>query len=391
MLASHPLALINGKVFTPTGFRTDLAVLIENGLIKALCPPADLPVGVSRLDLKGGLLLPGFIDSQVNGGGGALFNDTPSVSSIATMAEAHRHYGTTGFLATLISDTPDKIAAALDAVKAGLDQGVPGLIGAHIEGPFLNPARKGVHNPELFCALTEDLADLILEKAAQFPTLITLAPEKNDPALIRRLVAGGIRVAAGHSDATYEEARLGIDAGISAVTHLFNAMSPLTTRKPGLVGAALEDDALYCPVILDGAHLHAASARIAFKCKGVSRLMLVTDAMPTVGMLNKVFDLQGRTIRVENAVCVDENGTLAGSDLDMASAVRNCVKMLDTSLDNAVRMASEIPATFLGLGHRLGKIAPGYQADLVWTDDTIQVIDTFIRGERDPKASAVAA
>jgi N-acetylglucosamine-6-phosphate deacetylase len=343
-------------------------------------PAGDRRVGAARrIDLGGGLLLPGFIDVQVNGGGGLLFNDARDIEAIRRIGAAHRRFGTTGFLPTLISDDLGIVEEAMRAVDAAIEAGVPGVLGIHVEGPFLNEARKGVHDPSKFREL--DLAGIrLLTSLKRGRTLVTLAPEMTTPGFIDKLAAAGVIVCAGHTDASYGEIRAALDHGLAGFTHLFNAMSQMTSRRPGTVGAALEDPESWCGIIVDGQHVDPAVLRIALRCKRRDRFMLVTDAMPSVGTEHKQFSLQGRPISVEGAACVDEEGNLAGSDMDMAGAVQNAVAMLGLALPEAVRMATLHPAEFLGLGNELGRIAPGMRANLVLADDRLDVQETWIDG-----------
>jgi N-acetylglucosamine-6-phosphate deacetylase len=330
--------------------------------------------------MRGNTLLPGFIDTQVNGGGGVLFNDDPSVASIMEIGRAHRRFGTTGFLPTLISDDLEVVSRALHAVQDAIEHGVPGVLGIHIEGPFLNAARKGVHDESKLRWLKEDALGLLTSlKGGR--TLVTLAPERTTPQIIRKLTDAGVIVSAGHTNGTYEEIRAALDYGLTGFTHLFNAMSQLTGREPGAVGAALDDQDSWCGIILDGHHVDPVVLRIAMRSKRADRFMLVTDAMPTVGAPNKTFNLQGRPISVADNMLLDENGRLAGSDIDMATAVRNAPSMLEVDLAQAARMASLYPAAFLGLDHELGRIEPGYRANLVLVDDGINVVETWIDGK----------
>ncbi len=375
--------LINGRVATPDGVRDDLSVVIDGGRIVAVTP--DRPSTGADHDLAGRLLAPGFIDTQVNGGGGVLFNDDPSPDCIAAIGAAHRRFGTTGFLPTLISDDLDVIDRAVDAVEAAIAAGAPGVLGVHIEGPFLNVRRKGIHDASKFRVLDDaDIRRLTRLKGGR--TLITLAPEMTTPDMIRRLTAAGALVAAGHTDADYPTMRAGFDAGVTGVTHLFNAMSPLQNRAPGVVGAALENQDAWCGIIVDGHHVDPVTLRLALRCRPADRFMLVTDAMPSVGADSDHFFLQGRRITVRDGLCYDENGVLAGSDLDMASAVRNAVALLGLDLSQALAMASACPAVFLGLSDRLGAIAPGRAADLVALDDDLKVVETWIGGVREDAA-----
>jgi N-acetylglucosamine-6-phosphate deacetylase len=379
------LALVNGRVLLDAGkdgdgFTEGRAVLIADGRITDVVAASERRIRkMPRHDLEGALLLPGFIDSQVNGGGGVLFNDSPSVETIAAIGRAHRRFGTAGFLPTLISDDLDVVARAIAAVRSAIESGVPGVLGIHIEGPFLNVERKGVHDPAKLRELDASAVGLLTSLRAG-RTLVTLAPEMTTPAIIQGLVAAGVVVSAGHTNATYAQITMALRAGLTGFTHLFNAMSQLTGREPGAVGAALDDAGSWCGIIVDGLHTSPVVLRIALRCKPHERFMLVTDAMPSVGTSVSSFELQGRRILVSGSVCVDEDGRLAGSNIDMASCVRNAVQMLGVPLSEAVRMASQWPAEFLGLGGELGRIARGQRANLVAADDELRVLETWIDG-----------
>jgi len=379
------LALVNAQVLTDEGFRDDLAVLVEGGRIAALVPRAGAAGADATRDLDGGFLLPGFIDAQVNGGGGVLFNNDTSVDAIAAIGRAHRPYGTTGYLPTLISDDAGVMARAVAATRAAIAAGVPGVLGIHLEGPYLAPARKGTHDASKFRVPGADEIAMAtsLDNGV---TLITLAPERVPAQTLREFVRRGALVVAGHTAGSYEEIRAGLEAGLRGFTHLFNAMSPLQGREPGAVGAALEDRDSWCGIIVDGVHVHPGSLRVALAAKPRGKLFLVTDAMPMVGADSPSFDLYGETITAVDGVVRNAAGALAGSALDMATAVRNCVHLLGLPLAEAARMASTYPAQFLGLDDRLGRIAPGLRADLVLMDAALQVRETWIGGE--PSAAA---
>ncbi len=367
----------NGRIATPGQLIESADIVVAGGRIAAISA-----IGHGRaeatIDLEGGWLLPGFIDCQVNGGGGVLFNDHVDPHAIAAIGAAHAGFGTTGFLPTLISDTAAQIAAALDAVDAAIAQGVPGVIGIHIEGPFINAVKRGIHEAHRIRRLdAETLALLTAPRRGR--VMLTLAPEQCAPEDIATLTRHGVIVSAGHSDATYAEAKAAIDAGLTGVTHLFNAMSPLHHRAPGLVGAALDSD-IWCGLIVDDAHLHPAAVRIAVKAKGVDRLMLVTDAMPTVGTDASEFMLQGKRITVRDGVCVFSDGTLAGTHLDMASALRNTVEVTGLSVPDAAIMASTTPAHFLSLADQRGALAAGLRADWVCLDRDLRPAGTWIGG-----------
>ena len=374
-------ALVGSRVMTDAGLADGLAVEIADGRIAAVIAESALTEGIERRDLNGGLLLPGFIDTQVNGGGDVLFNDAPTVDTIARIGAAHRQFGTTGFLPTLISDDLAVVEHGLSAMAEARAAGVPGVLGAHIEGPFISHRRQGIHESEHFRPLDRTAVELLARDWGG-RVLATLAPEMVDRDAVQGLAAAGVILAAGHTDATYARMRAAFADGYTGVTHLFNAMSPLTSREPGVVGAALESDA-WCGIIVDGRHVDPAVLRLALRSHRRDRFMLVSDAMPCVGGDRSGFMLQGKPISVREGACYDAEGRLAGSDLDMASAVRNAVRMLGTDLATASVMASGAPASFLGLDQETGRIAPGLSADLVLLDDDLAVLETWIAGESD--------
>jgi len=373
-------ALVNGRILTAAGLVSGTVVLISGSRIEALTDLTDSRCrDAVMVDLQGQLLLPGFIDVQVNGGGGVLFNDDPSLETIQAIGAAHRRFGTTGFMPTLISDDLDTIGQAIAAVQSALDSGFPGVLGIHIEGPFLNWARRGVHDPKHLRLLETGLVSLLC-RLRSGRTLLTLAPEMTTTDMIAALAQAGVLLSAGHSNATYAETTAAIAHGVRGFTHLFNAMARLEPRQPGIVGAALYDTGTWCGIIVDGHHVDPVMLKLALRCKRHDRFMLITDAMPPVGSSLSSFVLQGKTINVADGVCSDASGTLAGTALDMATAVRNAVSLLDLNIAEAARMASEYPAEFLGLGHELGRIAPGYRANLTLLNDDLKVQRTWIEG-----------
>lgn len=373
------LALTNVTLVLPDREVTDHALLIEHGRIAAIVPAADIPPAFAVKDLDGGWLLPGFIDTQVNGGGDVLFNDSPDVGGITAIAAAHRRFGTTGLLPTLISDRPDIVERAIAAVDQAISEHVPGVLGIHMEGPHLNAAKHGIHDETKFTVL-DDTAIERVGVASQGVTLVTLAPELAPPGAIAALCERDVIVAAGHSAADYDQTRDALRAGLRGFTHLFNAMTPLGSRAPGMVGAALEDHASWCGLIVDGVHVHPATLRIALAARGIEGAMLVTDAMPPVGGTRMTFTLMGRAIAVVDGTCRGPDGTLAGSALSMAQALRNAIDLLGVSMVEASRMASGNPAAFLGLEKETGAIVPGLRADLVHFDGRRCVQRTWIAG-----------
>ena len=377
-MSQRQQALIADHVFEGTVVRSDVAVVIDGAQILALVPRSELPASMPATALPPGVwLAPGFIDVQVNGGGDVLFNDVPTVDGIRAIAAAHRRFGTTALLPTLISDTPQKMAAALTAAHALIGK-EPGILGIHLEGPFLSPEKPGVHALRHIRAPTrDDEAMLTAERPGVL--VVTLAPERVPHGFISRLVATGVRVCLGHSNATYLETRAAMAEGLTGFTHLFNAMQPLASREPGPIAAALESADSWFGMIVDGVHVDPVMLRLALR--GSARPMLVTDAMPPVGGKQASFTLYGETIRGDHGRCLRQDGTLAGTRLDMATAVRNCVRLLGVSLERALRFAAAHPASFLGVDGWLGYLAPGYRADLVAIDPaTIEVTGVWSAG-----------
>jgi len=375
------------RAFDGRGWRTDAAVLIRDERIVAIEAPGAVPPDwpTTRLP-RGAFLAPGFIDLQVNGGGGVLLNDRPTADGMRAIARAHRRFGTTACLPTLITDTPAQMRAAIAAARASA--GRDGILGLHLEGPFISPQRPGVHRPDLIRppdypplqgegkSDLEELCDL----AGAGRSLVTLAPECVSAGFIQRLAAAGVRVSIGHSEASAAVVLQAVADGATGVTHLYNAMPPLSARAPGIVGAALAERRLTAGLIVDGIHVDPVAVRAAFAAKG-DRIALVTDAMPTVGTSLDRFTLMGRTIRLAGGRLTTDEGTLAGAHLDMAAAVRNAVQLAGLPLEDALRAAALTPAQFLGLEHERGALFSGARADLVALTGGLSVIATWVGGE----------
>jgi N-acetylglucosamine-6-phosphate deacetylase len=369
----------NGRVLTPAGL-IDGGLRAVDGMLVAVGSDVTPAGGDVIVDLAGDTLVPGFIDVQVNGGGGVLLNDSPTVEAIAAIGKAHAQFGTTGFLPTLITDDLAVVKQAVAAVDAAIAAGVRGVLGIHIEGPFLNPARKGIHDASKMAVLDEDgFAAVTGLKAGR--TLVTLAPEQTDAAMITRLVAAGLIVSAGHTAADHAQMTAAFEAGVTAVTHLFNAMPQMTSRAPGPIAAALESDA-WCGLIVDGHHVDPVMLKLAWRAKADRRFVLVTDAMPSVGTQLDHFMLGDVRIEVRDGILRGPDGTLAGSHLDMAGAIANAQKMIGLSLEQAVTLASAEPAAMLGLSEVTGSIRPGLRADLVRLDSAGKAAGTWIGGNK---------
>ncbi len=372
-------ALVNGTIHTGEAVLERHALLTLDRAIVDIVPAEKLPAEAAPINLDGGILAPGFIDIQVNGGGGVMFNQAPTAATMARIGAAHRRFGTTGFLATLISDDRAVMAQAIAAVGAALDAGLPGLLGIHLEGPFINPATRGAHDAGKIRRLgPEDLA--LITSLAGGRTVVTLAPEAVDGQAIAALVRAGVRVAAGHTDGTSTALKAAIDAGVAGVPPLYNAMRPLAAREPGAVGTALADRHVWCSIIVDGHHVHWDAIRLAWRAKPAGKLFVVTDAMAPVGAEMAGFELGDQRIAVRDGRCVTADGRLAGSLLDMATAVRNLVRHVGVPLDEALRMAARYPAEYLGLADQIGRLAPGLRANLVLLDRDLRVRATWLDG-----------
>ena len=369
-MSGEPSVLFeNGSVFDGTDIHDGHTLVLEDGRIKALQPSSEPapPDASTRIDLEGDILCPGFVDVQVNGGGGVLFNDDPSVATMQRIAAAHLPAGTTSILPTLITDTPERTAAAVDAAVAAAAADVPGIAGLHLEGPHLSRARKGAHDPSLIRPMGNADLDLLCDAAKRLPALmVTVAPESVTKAQVSALVSCGAVVSLGHSDADYETCMAYAEAGASCVTHLFNAMSQLGNRAPGLVGAALDNEALSAGLIADGIHVHPATIRSALAAKaGKNRVFLVSDAMAPAGTDQNAFLLNGRKVLRSEGRLVLEDGTLAGADLTMAQAASVLHTACGVDLATTLAMCTSIPARVARLPDDIGTLRVGQKPYLV--------------------------
>jgi N-acetylglucosamine-6-phosphate deacetylase len=374
-------ALAGARIFDGTAWHDDKALLLAGGRIAGIRAVPELPPGIPVRTLVGGMLVPGFVDLQVNGGGGVLLNDTPTAEGIATICQAHHPSGTTALLPTLVTDTAATTERALAAGLEAQKRQIPGFLGLHLEGPHLSATRKGAHDPALIRPMTEaDLERLIRAAPGMHLLLTTLAPENVTGAQIRRLTQAGIRVSLGHSDASFALAQEAAANGATLVTHLFNAMSPLEHRAPGMVGNALQNGALHAGLIADGIHVDPVSIAIALRAKqGPSRIFLVTDAMAIAGTDLKEFTLNGRMVQRRDGRLTLADGTLAGADTTMIQSVRFMHETIGLTLKEALRMASLYPAEAAGLPG-IGHLRPGARADILHLSTALEVREVWIGG-----------
>jgi N-acetylglucosamine-6-phosphate deacetylase len=379
-------AVLADRVFDGHGWHAEAALLIRNGRVSGVGTWGEVPPDWPQTRLPAGTFLaPGFIDLQVNGGGGVLLNDQPTADGMRAIARAHRRYGTTGCLPTLISDTREQGRSAIAAARSVAGQ--DGVLGLHLEGPFISPRRPGVHRPDRIAQSGAGDLEELCEVAGAGRSLVTLAPECVPAGFVRTLASAGVRISIGHSEASADIVMQAVADGATGVTHLFNAMPPFSARAPGIIGAALAESRLTAGIIVDGIHVDPVSVRAAFMAKGSDRIALVTDAMPTVGTALDRFELVGRTVKLADGRLTTNEGTLAGAHLDMASAVRNAVGLAQLSVEDALRAASLTPARFLGLDDERGVLVPGARADFVALTPELAVVATWVEGSTEDLAS----
>jgi len=377
-------ALVGARIFTGAEFLENYALVIAGETIAAVIPIAELDESIPQILLDGGVVAPGFIDLQVNGGGGAFFTNNTSVTAIQTIINGHRPTGTTSLLPTLISDTRAVHQAGVRAVADAVAVGIKGVLGVHVEGPFFDMARRGAHNARYIRTMEQADIDWLVNSVKSqhdFKVLLTLAPEHAAPGQIKQLTSAGVIICAGHTDAHYESVVSALNEGLSGFTHLYNAMRPTTGREPGVVGAALVDANSWCGIIIDTYHVHAASARIAYAAKPKGKMYLVTDAMSTVGSSEKSFQIYGETIVEKDGCLVNAEGKLAGSAIGMIDAVRLNTEWVGVDLGESLRMAALYPAEFMQVDNYLGRIQAGFRADLVHFTDDYRVIHTWVAGD----------
>ena len=375
-------ALTGARVFDGEHWHDRSAVVVNDGVVEGVIA-ADFPTDMRRIALPGGMLVPGFVDLQVNGGGGALFNTTPTVSAIRTICETFWQFGTTACLPTLVTDTPEVTDRAVEAGRDAAAQGMRGFLGLHLEGPHLSIARKGAHDPALIRPFSEnDLQRLIHARSGMPNLLTTVAAETVTPEEIKEIVKAGVVVSIGHSDASYKVVAEAVDAGASMATHLFNAQSQMGNREPGVVGAALDLGKVSAGLIADGIHVHPATMGAALRGKrGPGHIFLVTDAMSLTGTESDSFTLTGRTVFRKDGALRLADGTLAGADLTMIQAIATIHNKVGLELDEALRMASLYPAEAMGIADRYGHLKRGARADMVLLTDDLQVRTTWIAGD----------
>ena len=373
-------ALTNCTLYTGTDVLEHHTLLVDADRILDILPDPELAADCQRIDLQNLQVSPGFIDLQLNGCGGVMFNDAMTVDTLETMHATNCRSGTISFLPTLITAPDEDMQAAMALVQTYRKQHPYRVLGLHLEGPYLNPKRKGIHNGAYVRSPDRSMMKAIAACGSDIVRVVTLAPERVTVEDIKTLTEAGIIVSAGHTDAGYEAALAGFRSGITMVTHLFNAMSPWQSRSPGMVGAVFSQASIYAGIIVDGHHVHFASVALAKQLKG-DRLILVTDATPPAGISMESFVIGGQTVFYREGKCVSAEGTLGGSALTMMEAIANCVQSVGISLAEALRMATLYPAKAIQMDHELGRLAAGYLANLTIFDASLNVVSVIEQGE----------
>ena len=372
-------ALVNGIIYTGYDRLTQHAVVINNDTITQICAQQDLPADIDQIDVKGAIVAPGFIDLQLNGCGGVMFNDDISTHALDVMHNANLKSGCTSFLPTFITSSDADMLKAIEETRQYMAEHPNQVLGLHLEGPYLNPEKKGIHNIDYVRTSDQTMIDTICANHDVIAK-VTMAPEVNDHKHIKQLAETGIVVSLGHTNCTYQQARAGFASGMAFATHLFNAMSSIAGREPGAVGAVYDSPDIYTGIIADGFHVDYANIRIAKKIKQ-DKLILVTDATAPAGAEMDYFIFVGKKVYYRDGKCVDEHGTLGGSALTMIQAVKNAVEHVGIALDEALRMATLYPARAMKLDHKLGKLAPDTIANLAIFDQDFQVQATIVNGK----------
>jgi len=365
-------AFVGAKIHDGQSLHDGHALLLRSDDSLSVVPRASLPDACPTQYLQGGTISPGFVDLQVNGGGGVMFNDDQSVATLRKIADAHLGTGTAAILPTLITDTPERTTSAIDAVAEAIAQKVKGVVGIHLEGPHLSIARKGAHDPQLIRPMTDDDLVVLLKAADHIPNVVvTVAPENTTFAQIKTMADAGIVVSLGHTDADFETCMQAFAVGARCVTHLFNAMSQIGSRAPGLVGAALARDDIYAGLIADSIHVHPSAIRVALAARQKSdRIFLVTDAMATAGSQIDRFVLNGRDVfRADHRLTLSD-GTLAGADLAMPRAIKVMTTQAGDTIARAICRATTMPTELLREPGSLGRFDRGLES-VVYFDETL--------------------
>ena len=373
-------ALLGSQIFCGERFYDDHALLVEGKSIVDIVDKNNTPDNFNKIELDQGILAPGFIDLQVNGGGGVLFNNSPNKESLNTIIKAHQFFGTTSVMPTVISDSLEVLEQCIKTVTEEIKNN-SSLLGIHIEGPFFNTKYRGVHQKQYISTINSDYLNLF-ESLKGFPVMLTLAPECISSQQLKHLTSLGIKTLAGHSDASYDELDDAIKNGLDGFTHLFNAMSQISAREPGVVGSALHFENTFASIIVDLHHVHPSLIQLAYQLKPTGKLFFISDSMATINHGKPSFELYDEVVNESDGRLVNSEGKLAGSSITQIDAVKNAYQKCNIPLNQALAMASRYPAEYLGIENHLGSLKPGYRADLVHFDSNFKVHNAWVSGKQ---------
>jgi len=373
-------ALLGSQIFCGERFYDDHALLVDGKSIVDIVDKNNTPDNFNKIELDQGILAPGFIDLQVNGGGGALFNNSPNKESLNTIIKAHQFYGTTSVMPTVISDSLEVLEQCIKTVTEEIKNN-SSLLGIHIEGPFFNTKYRGVHQKQYISTINSDYLNLF-ESLKGFPVMLTLAPECISSKELKHLTSLGIKTLAGHSDASYDELDDAIKNGLDGFTHLFNAMGQISAREPGVVGSALHFENTFASIIVDLHHVHPSLIQLAYQLKPKGKLFFISDSMATINHGKPSFELYDEVVNESDGRLVNSEGKLAGSSITQIDAVKNAYQKCNIPLNQALAMASRYPAEYLGIENHLGSLKPGYRADLVHFDSNFKVHNAWVSGKQ---------
>jgi len=373
-------ALLGSQIFCGERFYDDHALLVEGKSIVDIVDKNNTPDNFNKIELDQGILAPGFIDLQVNGGGGVLFNNSPNKESLNTIIKAHQFFGTTSIMPTVISDSLEVLEQCIKTVTEEIKNN-SSLLGIHIEGPFFNTKYRGVHQKQYISTINSDYLNLF-ESLKGFPVMLTLAPECISSQQLKHLTSLGIKTLAGHSDATYDELDDAIKNGLDGFTHLFNAMGQISAREPGVVGSALHFENTFASIIVDLHHVHPSLIQLAYQLKPKGKLFFISDSMATINHGKPSFELYDEVVNESDGRLVNSEGKLAGSSITQIDAVKNAYQKCNIPLNQALAMASRYPAEYLGIENHLGSLKPGYRADLVHFDSNFKVHNAWVSGKQ---------
>ena len=373
-------ALLGSQIFCGERFYDDHALLVEGKSIVDIVDKNNTPDNFNKIELDQGILAPGFIDLQVNGGGGVLFNNSPNKESLNTIIKAHQFFGTTSVMPTVISDSLEVLEQCIKTVTEEIKNN-SSLLGIHIEGPFFNTKYRGVHQKQYISTINSDYLNLF-ESLRGFPVMLTLAPECISSQQLKHLTSLGIKTLAGHTDASYDELDDAIKNGLDGFTHLFNAMGQISAREPGVVGSALHFENTFASIIVDLHHVHPSLIQLAYQLKPKGKLFFISDSMATINHGKPSFELYDEVVNESDGRLVNSEGKLAGSSITQIDAVKNVYQKCNIPLNQALAMASRYPAEYLGIENHLGSLKPGYRADLVHFDSNFKVHNVWVSGKQ---------